>query len=50
MLAILVSQEAEIRKSAGASSSQDPILIKRAGGVTQYVGPEFKSQYWKKKW
>jgi hypothetical protein len=36
-----------------ANSSQDPILkkpiTKRAGGVAQGVGPEFKPQYHKKK-
>jgi hypothetical protein len=40
-------------KPAQANSSQDPILKndsqKRAGGVAQGEGPEFKPQYWEKK-
>jgi hypothetical protein len=40
-------------KPAWANSSEDPILKnpsqKRAGGVTQDVGPEFKPQYCEKK-
>jgi hypothetical protein len=42
-------------KPAWANSSQDPIskkkktFKKRAGGVAQGVGPEFKPQYHKKK-
>jgi hypothetical protein len=40
-------------KSAQANSSQDPILkktnTKRAGGVVQGEGPEFKPRYRKKK-
>jgi hypothetical protein len=34
---------------ARVNSFQDPISQKRAGVVTQGVGPEFKPQYWKKK-
>jgi hypothetical protein len=40
-------------KPAQANSLLDPILIKlttkRAGGVAQGVGPEFRSQYYKKR-
>jgi hypothetical protein len=40
-------------KSAWANSSQDPISKnpsqKRAGGVAQSLGPEFKPQYCKKR-
>jgi hypothetical protein len=40
-------------KPAQANSSKDPISKKksqkRAGGVAQDVGPEFKLQYFKKK-
>jgi hypothetical protein len=56
---ILASQEAEIKRIKVWSqprevSSRDPIskkthYKKRAGGVAQSEGPEFKSQYWKKK-
>jgi hypothetical protein len=55
---ILATQEAEIRKMVIQSqprqiSSQDPISkipnTKRAGGVAQGVGPEFKLRYSKKK-
>jgi hypothetical protein len=39
-------------KPAQANSSWDPILknpiTKKGGGVAQGVGPEFKSQYFKK--
>jgi hypothetical protein len=46
-------QEDHGSKLAGANSSQDPILqkpfTKRAGGVVQGEGPEFKPQYHKKK-
>jgi hypothetical protein len=57
---ILATQEAGIRritvKSAWANSSQDPTskkkkktnITKKAGGVAQGVGPEFKPQYHKK--
>jgi hypothetical protein len=42
-------QEDRSSKTTWADSSWDPIskktLHKRAGGVTQCVGPEFKSQY-----
>jgi hypothetical protein len=46
-------QEGRGWKPAQAKSSQDPISRKktsqkRAGGVTQGVGPEFKPQYQKK--
>jgi hypothetical protein len=48
MPVILATQEA-----AQASSLRDPIskkpFTKRAGGVAQDVGPEFKPQYCKKK-
>jgi hypothetical protein len=50
---ILATQEAEIRRPAWANSSGDPIskipITKRAGGVAQGKGPEFKLQYCKKK-
>jgi hypothetical protein len=40
-------------KPPQTNSSQDPIWkilnTKRAGGVAQGVGPEFKPQYWKRK-
>jgi hypothetical protein len=54
MPVILATQEAEIRrKPAWANSSQDPILkipiTKKAGGVAEGEGPEFKPQYHKKK-
>jgi uncharacterized protein YdcH (DUF465 family) len=46
-------QEDHGSKPAWANSSWDPLLkkpfTKRAGGVAQAVGPEFKSQYHKKK-
>jgi hypothetical protein len=46
-------QEDSGSKSVQANSSWDPISRnpsqKRAGGVAQGVGPEFKSQYHKKK-
>jgi hypothetical protein len=47
-------QEDHVSKPALANSLQDPILKKtlqknRTGGVAQGVGPEFKSQYYKKK-
>jgi hypothetical protein len=49
-------QEDHGSKPAWANSSPDPILKKpftknkkRAGGVAQGVGPEFKPQYQKKK-
>jgi hypothetical protein len=51
---ILVTQEAEIRRimvqsQPWANNSRDPISKnpsqKRAGGLTQGVGPEFKPQY-----
>jgi hypothetical protein len=58
MLVILVTQEAEIRRIMVRSqpgqivnealSRKNPSQ-KRAGGVTQGVGPEFKFQYHKKK-
>jgi hypothetical protein len=41
------------KPAQAANGSQDPIskipTTKRAGGVAQGVGPEFKSWYWKKK-
>jgi hypothetical protein len=55
---ILATEEAEIRRitvrsQPGQISSGDPILkipnTKRASGVPQGVGPEFKPQYPKKK-
>jgi hypothetical protein len=59
MSVILATQEAEIRRTVvqsqpWANSSQDPILKKPitkkwAGGVPHDLGPEFKSQYCKKK-
>jgi hypothetical protein len=58
MPVILVTQEAEIRRievqsQPGEIGSRDPILKKpfkkRADGMAQGVGPEFKSQYCKKK-
>jgi hypothetical protein len=36
-------------KSAQANSLSYPISQKKAGGVTQGIGPEFKPQYRKKK-
>jgi hypothetical protein len=46
-------QENHVSKPAWANSSQDPISkipnTKRASGVVQGIGPEFKPQYWKKK-
>jgi hypothetical protein len=46
-------QEDRGLKPAHANSSRDPILKKpsqkRAGGVVQGVGPEFKPQYHQKK-
>jgi hypothetical protein len=49
MSIILASQEAHVLKPAGGNSLLDPILkkpmTKRAGGVAQGVGPEFKPQY-----
>jgi hypothetical protein len=42
-------QEDHVLKPAWANSSWDPIFKKRAGGVSQGVGPEFKPQYHKKK-
>jgi hypothetical protein len=46
-------QEDQGLKPAQANSSQDPIskipITKRAGGVAQGEGPEFKLQYHKKK-
>jgi hypothetical protein len=59
MPVILAAQEAEIWRTAVQSQPrkivlQDPTLEKnpsqkRAGGVAQDVGPEFKLQYHKKK-
>jgi hypothetical protein len=58
MPVILVTQEAEIRRIAVWSQpgqivhktlSQKNISQKKAGGVAQGIGPEFKSQYCKKK-
>jgi hypothetical protein len=57
---ILATQEAELRRivvrsQPWAISSRDPISEKkkhhkkRAGGVAQGVGPEFKPHYWKNK-
>jgi hypothetical protein len=55
---ILATEGAEIRRTAvqsqpGQISSWDPISkipnTKRAGGVPQSVGPEFKARYYKKK-
>jgi hypothetical protein len=57
MPAILAIQEAEIRRIvvwsqpgqiAPKTLSQEISSLKRAGGVTQGVGPEFKLQYHKK--
>jgi hypothetical protein len=45
MPAILATQEAEIRRTEARKKYHK----KRAGGVTQGVGPEFKPQYHKKK-
>jgi hypothetical protein len=46
-------QEGRSLKPAQANSLRDPIsktpITKRAGGVVQGVGPEFKPQYHKKK-
>jgi hypothetical protein len=46
-------QEAQISKPVQANSLKDPVLkntiTKRAGGVAQSVGPEFKPQYHKEK-
>jgi hypothetical protein len=56
MSVILATQGAEIRRikvpsQPWANSSQDPILEnpsqKRAGGMAQGVGPEFKPHYCK---
>jgi hypothetical protein len=59
MPVIPAAQEAEIRKIAVRSqpgqivhktlSQKNPSQNKKAGGVAQGVGPEFKSQYHKKK-
>jgi hypothetical protein len=55
---ILATQEAEIRRIVVQSQpgqivqetlSRKNSSQKRARGVTQGVGPEFKPQYWKKK-
>jgi hypothetical protein len=56
---ILATQEAEIRRIMVRSqpreidrktlSRKNPSQIKRAGGASQGVGPEFKPQYLKKK-
>jgi hypothetical protein len=55
---ILAIQEAEIRRVTVRSQprqtvhenlSQGNPSQKRAGGMLQGVGPEFKPQYWKKK-
>jgi hypothetical protein len=50
---ILATQEDGDLKPAWENSSQDPILkipnTKRAGGVAQGVGPEFKARYRKTK-
>jgi hypothetical protein len=55
---ILATQEAEIRRSAVQSQPRQIVpetlsrknpSQKRAGGVAQGVGPEFKPQYQKKK-
>jgi hypothetical protein len=55
---ILATQEVEIRKIVVQSQpgqivlktlSRKNLSQKRAGGVAQSVGPEFKPQYWKKK-
>jgi hypothetical protein len=48
------NQEDRGLKPAWANSSRDPVLKKnpsqkRAGGVAQSIGPEFKPQYHKKK-
>jgi hypothetical protein len=51
-------QENHSSKPAWENSSGDPIpknpshahTQNRAGGVAQREGPEFKSQYYKKKW
>jgi hypothetical protein len=53
-LVILATQEDCSLKPAWVNSSVRPYLKKnlhkkRAGGVAQGVGPEFKPQYWKKK-
>jgi hypothetical protein len=56
-LTILATQEAEIRiavqSQPGQNSSRDPISkipnTRRAGGVAQGIGTEFKSWYRKKK-
>jgi hypothetical protein len=58
MPVILATQEAEIRRIAVRSQPRQIVLetliskisiTKRAGGVTQSEGPEFKPQYHKKK-
>jgi hypothetical protein len=51
MPVILATQEVELGgwKPALANSSTETHPKKRAGGVAQGVGPEFKPQYWKKK-
>jgi hypothetical protein len=43
---ILATQEAEIRKIEVRSQPRQivPITKKRAGGVSQGIGPEFKTQ------
>jgi hypothetical protein len=57
MLAILATQEAEIRRISVQSQSrqivhetlsQENPSQTRAGGVAQGIGPEFKPQYHKK--
>jgi hypothetical protein len=58
MLTILVTQEAEIRRIivlsqhrqiVGETLSRKSPSQKRAGGVAQSVGPEFKFQHYQKK-
>jgi hypothetical protein len=58
MPVILATQETELKRimvqsQPWTNSSHDPIsknpIKKRAGGVAQGVGPEFKPQYCKKK-
>jgi hypothetical protein len=58
VVVILATQEAKIRKIVVQSQPGQIVLKtlsrkkpsqKRAGGITEGVGSEFKPQYWKKK-
>jgi hypothetical protein len=49
MPVILATQEAEMRRAKKITRSDLEKIQKRAGGVAQGVGPEFKPQHFKKK-